>query len=318
MKSEGPPSAKDTPPAAAGPESASQAGLARWKWGLFAAAVVLGVVFGWWWRTRGPVPERPGATVPSETNEPAANQPEEKEDAHPLDPALELARDGLRQIQDEIRDYTATLTKRERIGEKLVEQKMFVKVRQRKREDDQLAVPMAVYLKFLDPPSVAGREVIWVEDRNDGKLVAHEGGFKNLLRVNLAPDSMLAMMGNRYPITEIGIENLIAKLIERGERDRQTGNCEVQFLEDQPLGDRTCRVIQVTHPERQPQFDFFRAEIWIDVERNIPLRYWARIWPESDGDEPILDEEYLYEDVKLNVGLTEKDFDPDNENYDYP
>jgi hypothetical protein len=305
-------SSNASPPAAPEGGPSSGKGLAWWKWLLFAAAVVAGAIFGWWWRTRVP---QPPVAIPSggEVVEPA-----DDEDAHPLDPALDLARDGLQQIQAEIRDYTATLTKRERIGAKLVEQKMFIKVRQRDRENDQLNVPMSVYLKFLEPPSVAGREVIWVEDRNDGKLVAHEGGIKNLLRVNLAPKSMLAMMGNRYPITEIGIENLIVKLIERGERDKQTGSCDVQFLEDQTHGDRTCRVIQVTHPERRPEFDFFRAQIWIDVERNIPLRYSALVWPESEGDEPVLDEEYVYEDVKLNVGLTEKDFDPDNANYEFP
>jgi hypothetical protein len=29
-------------------------------------------------------------------------------------------------------------------------------------------------------------------------------------------------------------------------------------------------------------------------------------------------EEYIYRDLKLNVGLQEKDFDPDNEEYDFP
>lgn len=33
---------------------------------------------------------------------------------------------------------------------------------------------------------------------------------------------------------------------------------------------------------------------------------------------PVLEEEYTYMDVKLNVGLTDEDFDPDNKTYQFP
>jgi outer membrane lipoprotein-sorting protein len=55
----------------------------------------------------------------------------------------------------------------------------------------------------------------------------------------------------------------------------------------------------------------------LDTERLIPLRYAAYLWPEKDG-EPVLEEEYTYLNVQLNVGLTDADFDPENENYHFP
>jgi hypothetical protein len=37
-----------------------------------------------------------------------------------------------------------------------------------------------------------------------------------------------------------------------------------------------------------------------------------------DGGEPPLIESYSYSDIKLNAGLTDKDFDYENEEYDFP
>ncbi len=47
--------------------------------------------------------------------------------------------------------------------------------------------------------------------------------------LSLKPDSMLAMLDNRYPITEIGILNLTKRLIEVAELDKKYGECEVKF-----------------------------------------------------------------------------------------
>jgi hypothetical protein len=135
----------------------------------------------------------------------------QKPGEHPLDPALRIATEGLEHIRKDINDYTCTMIKRERINGVLNEYEyMYAKIRNRKQtQDGQLAVPLSAYLKFIKPASVAGREVIWVENKNEGKLVAHEGGFIGKVSAMLEPTSKLAMRGNLYPITEIGIENLI-------------------------------------------------------------------------------------------------------------
>ena len=50
-----------------------------------------------------------------------------------------------------------------------------------------------------------------------------------------------------------------------------------------------------------------------DDELQIPIRYESYDWPQKEGGQPVLLEEYTYTDLKVNVGLTDKDFDPDNE-----
>ena len=69
---------------------------------------------------------------------------------------------------------------------------------------------------------------------------------------------------------------------------------------------------------RKAPYDFHRAEVFIDDELNIPVRYVAYDWPTAGGEEPPIIEEYTYIDVQLNVGLTDKDFDPANEEYEFP
>ena len=240
-------------------------------------------------------------------------------DAHPLDRALRLAYDALSRFNATVDDYTGTIIKRERVAGSLSgESRIEFKIRARKTEGDKLVRPLQVYLKFIDPWLARGREVIWVENANEGKLIAHEGGLKNLVRVSLAPTDSLAMMGNKYPITEIGLGKLVEKLIEKGERDKKVGPCEVKIEEGFEVAGRRCQKIEVIHPTPDARFDFHMAQIFIDAERLIPLRYAAYLWPEKPGAPPPLEEEYTYVDVQLNVGLKDSDFDPNNSTYKFP
>ena len=242
--------------------------------------------------------------------------------SHPLDPALELARTGLEEIRTSIRDYTATMVKRERVdGELLDFEYMFIKVRNRKTRNNATVTPLAVYMYFLKPATIKGREVLFVEGQNDGKLVAHEGGTagKYLPTVWLRPTGVLAMRGQRYPITEVGIENLVAKLIERGEQDRATGrkDVEVTLSDNAKINGRVCTLLQVKNHVPSPNLDFHLAQIFIDKELNVPIRYAAYDFPIREGGPMQVLEEYTYLNLKVNVGLTDKDFDHNNGDYNF-
>ena len=239
--------------------------------------------------------------------------------AHPLDPAIQLAHQSLALIRNDLKDYTGVLVKREKIGDELGEHEfMFVKVRNRKVQNNQLVVPFSVYLAFLKPTAVKGREVLFVENQNQGKLFAHEGGMKRMLGTHsLEPTGYLAMAGQRYPLTDIGIENLVVKLIERGEKDKRYGTCNVELVPGAKVGGRTCSIIQVTHPIQQAHYEFHIAQIFMDDEWKIPVRYAAYSWPKTVGAEPEVIEEYTYQSLKFNVGLTDADFDVKHKDYNF-
>ncbi|MCY2993716.1 MAG: DUF1571 domain-containing protein [Planctomycetota bacterium] len=239
---------------------------------------------------------------------------------HPLDGALELARKGLDTVHTSIADYTCTLVKRERVGGTLGDHEyMLVKVRNRRMKDGKVAVPFSVYMYFVKPASVKGREVMYVEGANSDKMIAHEGGTagKYLPTVWIKPSGAIAMRGNRYPITEVGIENLILKLIERGEQDktRGLGNCEVTYHKDAKINGRTCTLMQIKHLHPAPNLDFHMAQIFIDDELQVPIRYAAFGFPSKEGEELPVIEEYTYLNLKLNVGLSDTDYDYASKKY---
>ena len=238
---------------------------------------------------------------------------------HPLDRAIVVANDSLQRMQQEIFDYTGLLVRREQVNGVLQEPSyMQMKIRC-PRQTTQGQVPFSIYMKFLKPKAAAGRECIWVDGLNDSKIIAHEsGGLLGLKRFYLDPTGFLAMRESRYPIFDAGIENLIVKLIEKAERDKALGPCQVDYRDNGEINGRKCDIIELCHPQKCPTKEFYKAQVFIDQETGMPIRYACYDWPDQQGAAPKLIEEYIYLNLKFNVGLTPNDFNPDNPSYQYP
>lgn len=231
---------------------------------------------------------------------------------HPLMPALRWAREVLHDM-DKVKDYSATVVKQERVDGKVGEPEfMFVKLRHK---------PFSVYMCFLKPEALKGQEVIFVQGANNGKLLGHGTGLKKHFgTVPLDPNGPIAMRGNHYPITELGVLNLTRRLIEVGEKDTQYGECEVNYFPGSAgvkVNDRVCTCVQIVHPVPRRTFLFHVARIFVDEELNIPIRYEAYDWPEEKGGQPEMIESYTYLDLKVNNGFTDADFDVHNPNYGF-
>lgn len=233
---------------------------------------------------------------------------------------LELARTGLEQMRRNVRDYSCVIAKRELVNSQLGDYEfMIAKVRHRRSEGGRVVVPFSVYLQFQKPDNLRGREVIFVEGRNDGKLIVHEGGLRGRLlpTLRIDPNGPVALRNNRYPISDIGIENLLVKLLERGERDSELAQCRVELRGGARMNDRACTVIELKHTTRRPNADFYMAQIFMDDELRLPIRYAAFDWPAVSGGEAPPLEEYSYMHLKTNVGLTDLDFDTSNPAYSF-
>jgi hypothetical protein len=231
---------------------------------------------------------------------------------HPLVPALKMAYSSQEWINANLQDYSATLVKRERINGTLGEAEYaLIKVRSK---------PFSVYMNFVGPEKVKGQECLYVEGQNNGKMFAHaspstlRGKFGT---VQIHPNSAPAMQNQRYPLTEIGIENLVKRLIEVAEKDKQYGECEVKFFQKAKVNGRECTVIQVMHPVPRKNFIFHLARVYVDDQLNIPIRYEAYDWPSQPGGDPVLLEEYTYMNVQINQGFTDADFDVSNAKYNF-
>jgi len=230
---------------------------------------------------------------------------------HVLDPVIAWAEASLKRL-DAISDYTALLVKRERVGGKLGPyQRIELKVRHQ---------PFSVYMRFVSPDDLRGREVIYIDGQNDNHLLAHEDSLLTGWKTwQLKPDGHLAMRGQRYPITEVGLKNLSVKLIERAQQQREfPGQVDVRYYKGARVENRPAWRIEVIQQDRNDEVPFRRADVFIDQELRLPIRYASYAWPERDGGAEPLIEEYNYLHLRLNPGLTDEDFDVENPEYDFP
>jgi hypothetical protein len=254
----------------------------------------------------------PGTRVAAKSNAvagaqgaPAGGQPQQ-----PLVPAIQIAHESLSHIRNNVKDYSATMFKHEKVDGKLQEMEtMYIQVRHE---------PFSVYMYFLAPDRLKGQECLYVEGKNDGKMIARGTGIKKIVgAVPLDPKGAMAMAGNRYPITEIGMNTLTKRLIEVGEQDKKFGECDVKFYRGAKIGDRSSTCIEVIHPVKRANFKFNKALVFVDDELKMPVRYEAFEWPDKPGGQPQLLEEYTYTHIKVNNGYTDYDFDENNPKYHF-
>jgi outer membrane lipoprotein-sorting protein len=210
---------------------------------------------------------------------------------------------AMEQAYAQVQDYTATFYKQERVkGRLLPVETMQLKFRK----------PFSVYLRWIGG-GFEGREVLYVRGWNEDKIRAHQGSFPDVT-VNLRPDASLAMRGNRHPITQLGFGEVI-KLMVRDARlsevRPQDGVRYVDHGESTVYGARS-RCIEATAPVRNySPYYATRAKICFNVKTKMPTR--ITVWDDEDN----MIEEYGFEDVKLNVGLGDADFDPENPSYNF-
>lgn len=226
---------------------------------------------------------------------------------HPLMPALRVAKQSMQTIDDRIRDYNAVMMKQERInGELMPKEVAYIKVRHQ---------PFSVYMYFLGESK--GRECLYQDkpDGSKGDLVARDCGFRGRLgKFTLDPEGNLAMKNQKYPIMKLGLRELTNELITVASNDIKYGECEVTSGQGTMEG-RSITWLKVVHPVPRPNFRFNIAQVFIDNELQIPVRYNAYTWPKTPGGEPVLEESYTYLKLNVNNGYTDLDFDPENPAY---
>jgi hypothetical protein len=204
--------------------------------------------------------------------------------------------------------------KRERIGGFLQDVHYIdMQVREEIVADGRIVQPLSIYLRFLGPPLVAGRKVIYVQGQNEGKMLVRNGGrhFEYVI-VKLDPNGEQAREETLVPLTEIGFIRLLGKMIEVLERHRKvdpTGeNTTAQRIAGAKINDRPCTVIRVTHARHMEGLEFHVANVFVDNELHVPVRVDYSGWPKSLGGAAPLIAEYTYTQLKLNVNLPDATF----------
>lgn len=208
-----------------------------------------------------------------------------------------------------VKGYTCTFVKRERVeGELLEKETTLMKIRHR---------PFSVYMKWTRDPH-EGREVLYQDGWNDGELKGHEGGVLGVVNLNLDPRGSRAMDGNRHSVLEAGVGKVIKLLRENVALAIQSGEGEIEDLGPVTLHGMKVHGYKLKLPAGKVKAGlihdpkrYYSADLRIFLEpgKGLPVGMEAR-----DAKGRLL-ETYGYTRLRLNPGLTDHDFDPDNDDY---
>jgi hypothetical protein len=249
-----------------------------------------------------------GLATPVSAAEPA---PSTAASRHPLAPFLQMAEKS-RKALDGVNDYTAMFIKMEVVRGKKYPHSMAMKFR---------AKPFSVYLHFVDKHK--GRRVLYVDGENGGKLLAKDGGFGAIAgTIALLPDSPKAMEEGRYPITKIGMANMLEAVIEQWKNELSSPHIKTNVMQgaklkpsDRRLPTIECVILESEHAKPEKGVEFFRTRLYLDAKTQLPVRVEQYGFPKRAGRKPPLLAEYTYWNVKTNVGLKDIDFSRRNPKY---
>jgi outer membrane lipoprotein-sorting protein len=195
----------------------------------------------------------------------------------------------MQQAMASIEDYTCFFSKREFKNNEICEDdSIFLRIKK----------PGHVYMKWTCGPN-KDRVVVHVNGKNKNKSLVRLNGLMKFLTVSIDPKGSQAMKRNRHTILEAGIGHILDLCATDSRRCAASADCPPITLT--ALGDDTLEV-NGTFPCAK---DYYAHKVRLTIDKRLwlPVKITCFGW----CDEFL--EEYRYENIKINVGLTENDFE---------
>lgn len=214
-----------------------------------------------------------------------------------------------------VSNYTAMLHKQERVGDELSEvQKVECKMRHE---------PFSIYMKWHSGD--VGRELIYVDGKNEGNMVVHPGGWKGRLTgaLTLDPNGSMAMAESRHPVTQAGLKRLGETLLGFHRKClEQPSGWTCDLYDNQKINGRDCFLVIVTYDNPQRSETYRKSMHYIDKELSVPICSRNYTWGDEDCDPAELDEQtlvesYTWTNIQVESRMADADFDSTNSDYNF-
>lgn len=192
-----------------------------------------------------------------------------------------------------VNDYTCLLHRRDRVKNSLKEHTTVL---------FKYKKPARFYMKWEKDEI----EAIYAEGKYDNKMVIHGGLLFKYVSVAVDPDR--ALQYNRHTIRDSDIGHVLDLVQTNYLKSKSDRDAKIAFDRDEMLDGRNTRRFKAVFPEGRGYYGH-KIFIHFDKELHLPIKISVYGWR---GE---LLEEYYYENLKLNVGLTEDDFDVNNAKY---
>lgn len=190
-----------------------------------------------------------------------------------------------------ITDYTSLFSKQELIEDRVIcEDNIILKVKR----------PGQFYMKWTSGPNT-GRIAIYEEGKNKNRLLLYSGGVMGFLPVLLDPNGKIALSENRHPITEADFTGIFDRFRENYNICRRDPECSVAVIN---LDDYVKIELRAKHSDGKGYYAH-RGELTIEKKRWLPTGIICYGWQNE------FLEEYRFSDIKINPGLTDRDFAKD-------
>ena len=198
----------------------------------------------------------------------------------------------------EISDYTGVWTMTtERAGATAVLGQLPFKFRR----------PFDVYVQ-LDGTTA----VLYRRDWNAGRIRVRTtlGGLPII--GDLDPGGYIARRGHPYPITDFGLDRLVERIQHQLLQGWLQDELEARFLGVVRYTERPCYVFEFVFPNsRWRIYPHYRMVMYWDIGRRIPIKLELFDWNDR------LAEGHAFHQLRLNVSLSDADFQPTHPSYDF-
>lgn len=246
-------------------------------------------------------------TPKSET--PVLGMPVPVEQREAFEEMINFAKERYETINRQFGSYACIITMRETIDGELQDMRRALMIFR--------AEPFSVYLKYITPDDIVGREVIYVEGQYNGRMIVTKGGFRPAFaRITKAikTDSQMAQAESNHSLKELGIASMMKQLLDVAHSTDQFPACKIEFFENASIDNRSCTVIQITHEPKSKVFPFYKGQVFIDNQYQVPVRFVCYNWPDAYGNVSIR-EEFTYTNIIPNISVSDADFDYRNPRY---
>jgi len=190
-----------------------------------------------------------------------------------------------------ISDYICMFSKHELVGDRIIrEDNIILKVKR----------PGSFYLKWTEGAH-KGRVAIYVEGRNNNKIALHLNGLLGFLTVTIDPNGKEAFKDNRHSITEADMVSITGRFLANCSRGLTDPECSPVVA---TLKGPDTLELKAVFPSGKDYYAHMAA-MTVDRRSWLPMRLTCYGW----NNEFL--EEYRFEDIKINPGLTGKDFKGD-------
>lgn len=203
----------------------------------------------------------------------------------------EAIMERVRDTMASISDYSCMFSKHELVGDRICrEDNIILKVKR----------PGHFYMKWTEGAH-KDRVAIYVEGKNNNKIALHLNGLLGFLTVAIDPKGKAAFRENRHSITEADIAGIFNRFAADCSRCRTDPECSP--VENVLKGPDTLELNAVFPPGKG--YYAHIARLTIDRNSWLPTSLACYGW-----DNEFL-EEYRFQDIRINPGFTEKDFEKD-------